>query len=225
MAQGVYNQLLSQLDGLKEQVVAMEGEFEGKLSQLTERLHPAAIDKKPSSTEVPAPLSQEEDALSTGTSSEESAEYTPDAITQLQQLLESIEGGAYLEEQPSDTADQASKTEEEAPVSGDSQAPVTYEDKVALEFLPPANISQILEIEKYLDTLPEVESTEIIPITDRPVIMVFLHEPMQLVDVLSALPAVSHLTEDTNGSDQTEGKSRKIQITLSRETNPDKAES
>lgn len=87
---------------------------------------------------------------------------------------------------------------------------------------------QLLEIDKYLEALPEVEATEIIPIEDKPIITVFLREPMQLIDALSALPEVSQIKEDTNGESTTSGateaedKSRKFQITLSGKTKTDK---
>ena len=76
-----------------------------------------------------------------------------------------------------------------------------------------------------------MEATEIIPITDRPLLTVFLRESIQLTDILSALPEVSQLNEDideevtaSSSDTEAEGKSRKIQITLSGNTNTHKAE-
>ena len=168
MAQRVYNQLLSGLESLNKQVIAMGEEFERDLSKLTE---------------------------------------------------------------------QTSKIEDEAPLLSNNQAPTTYEEKVELEFLPPVNILQILQINKHLEALPEVENTEIIPIIDRPVIEVFLCGPVQLVDVLRTLPEVNQINEvsqPSEGTDeevtavndvtQTESKSRKIEITLSGNTNEGKIE-
>jgi hypothetical protein len=129
-----------------------------------------------------------------------------------------------LPQQPQDDDQDgaASEVEEGAPALDDSQSPTTYEEKIELEFLPPVNILQLLEIDKYLEGLPEVEATEIIPITDKPVIMVFLRESIRLTDVLSALPEVSEAHEDTDGvvsdlSDtaQGNGRAKKIQVTLS----------
>ncbi len=237
MAQRVYNQLVSQLEGLKGQVVAMEEEFERKLFPLTKQTSTATVDEEPSSTEVLASIPQGNN-LTPGTSSEASGEHISDTLAQLQELVENIPDSAQPEEQPQATSSQSpgitdltSEIEEEALVLGNNQAPTTYEEKVELEFLPPVNILQILEIDKYLETLPQVEATEIIPITDRPIITVFLREPIQLTDILSALPEVSQLNEDTDGevtatssAPQAEGKSRKIQVTLSGNTNTDKAE-
>ncbi len=207
MVQGLHNQLLSQLDSLKKRAVAMGEEFESKLLQPIEQTGKAAVD----------------------------VEDTSEATAQLEELLEDVPDGAHPEEQPQATpaqslevTDQTSEIEEEALVSGNNQAPAAYEEKVEIEFLPPINILQILEINNYLESLPEVEATEIIPIADKPAITVFLRESIQLTDVLGALPEVSQLEENTNGEvtadsedTQTEGKSRKIEITLSESNNTD----
>ena len=168
MAQRIYNQLLSGLESLNKQVIAMGEEFERDLSKPTE---------------------------------------------------------------------QTSKIEDKAPLLSNNQAPTTYEEKVELEFLPPVDVLQVVQIDKHLEALPEVRNTEIIPIIDRPVIEVFLCRPLQLVDMLRALPEVSQINEvsqPSEGTDeeftavndvtQAEGKSRKIEITLSGNTNKDKAE-
>ena len=168
MAQRIYNQLLSGLESLNKQVIAMGEEFERDLSKPTE---------------------------------------------------------------------QTSKIEDKAPLLSNNQAPTTYEEKVELEFLPPVDVLQVVQIDKHLEALPEVKNTEIIPIIDRPVIEVSLCRPLQLVDMLRALPEVSQINEvsqPSEGTDeeftavndvtQAEGKSRKIEITLSGNTNKDKAE-
>ncbi|MBA7491830.1 hypothetical protein ES702_02378 [subsurface metagenome] len=72
----------------------------------------------------------------------------------------------------------------------------------------------------YLDSLPEVESTEIIPETDRPSIIVFLREPINLPDVMRTLPEVAEVKEDVTDTAGANGKPRKVQIVLSRETMP-----
>lgn len=168
MAQRIYNQLLSGLESLNKQVIAMGEEFERDLSKPTE---------------------------------------------------------------------QTSKIEDKAPLLSNNQAPTTYEEKVELEFLPPVDVLQVVQIDKHLEALPEVRNTEIIPIIDRPVIELSLCRPLQLVDMLRALPEVSQINEvsqPSEGTDeeftavndvtQAEGKSRKIEITLSGNTNKDKAE-
>jgi len=87
-----------------------------------------------------------------------------------------------------------------------------------LEILPPIDPTQILEIINHLDDLPQVARTELIPQIDRPTIMVFLRQPIELVDILKTLPQVAKVTEDTTGSGGAEGKPRKAQIELPRQT-------
>jgi F0F1-type ATP synthase membrane subunit b/b' len=84
-----------------------------------------------------------------------------------------------------------------------------------LEILPPIDLTQILDIINHLDSLPQVVRTELIPQMDKPTIMVFLRQPIELVDILKTLPQVAKITEETTSA---EGKTRKAQIELPRQT-------
>ena len=84
-----------------------------------------------------------------------------------------------------------------------------------MEVLSPIDMGRIVEFVTQLDQLPEVERTDIIPRIDRPSIMVFLREPVSLIDVLRTLPVVAHVEEDTTDTAVAEGKPRKAQISLS----------
>ena len=87
-----------------------------------------------------------------------------------------------------------------------------------LEILPPIDITKIMGIVTYLDSLPEIKNTELIPIADKPSILVFLHEPIPLIDMLNTLPEVAEVKEDTTDTAGAEGKRRKVQIVLSEKT-------
>ena len=155
----LYGELLTQLDGLKEQVVALEKELEQKLSQ------PSA---ETSTVEEPEKVSVE----------------AGKADNEFLELL-----------QPAGETDEA-------------------EPEWELEILPPIDLTQILDIINYLDGMAEVEQTELIPQMDKPTITVFLRQPIDMVDILQALPQVASVTEDTDGA---EGKPRKAQIELPRQ--------
>jgi len=86
-----------------------------------------------------------------------------------------------------------------------------------LEVLPPIDLTQILDIINHLDDLPQVVRTELIPHMDKPTIMVFLRQPIELVEILETLPQVANVTEDTTDA---EGKPRKAQIELPRQIVP-----
>ena len=155
----LYNQLLSELESLKQQVVALGAEFEHKLSQPAEET--SAVTKK-------------------GNGSHD-------------EFMELIR-----------TIDQTN----------------TGEPEWELEILPPTDIMKMMGVVTYLDQLPEVERTEIIPRTDMPSIIVFLREPISLVDVLRTLPEVAQVKEDATDTAGANGKPRKLQIVLSGETVP-----
>jgi F0F1-type ATP synthase membrane subunit b/b' len=84
-----------------------------------------------------------------------------------------------------------------------------------LEVLPPIDIMKIMSIVGYLDSLPEVEKTEIIPRNERTSITVFLRQPLEVVEVIRTLPEVAQAEEDTADTDS---KPRKVNLMLSGKT-------
>jgi len=94
----------------------------------------------------------------------------------------------------------------------------TGEPDWELEILPPIDITKIMEVSAQLDSLPEVESTEIIPETDRPSIIVFLREPVNLIGTLETLPEVAQVKGDATDVPGANDKPRKVQIVLNGKT-------
>jgi cell division septum initiation protein DivIVA len=83
-----------------------------------------------------------------------------------------------------------------------------------IEILPPIDMAKIMKIVAYLDQLPAVENTEIIPRIDKPSIMVSLRESINIGDVLKRIPEIASV-EFTTAGDATNGKTRKVRIRLS----------
>jgi cell division septum initiation protein DivIVA len=83
-----------------------------------------------------------------------------------------------------------------------------------LQILPPIDIMQTLQIVTYLDSLPEVKNTELIPQVDQALITVFLHKPIQLVSMLKALPQVAEVKEEATEAEGSDSKPMKVQIML-----------
>ena len=69
----------------------------------------------------------------------------------------------------------------------------------------------------YVDSLSQVENTELMPRTDKPAIRVFLREPVDLISMVRARPEVDEATEDADPAGA-EGKTRKVQVVLSGKT-------
>ncbi len=208
LTQQLYRELLSQLKSLKQQITTLEVEFEHKLSQPAEQTSIVTMEKEPLSAQVPATIQQASN-ITAGIGSEVSLERAEDKSAEPQQ--------------PTQTIDQAntSELEEKEPLSADSQAELIYNDEVELEILPPIDVKQIMGIMRYLDSLSEIKNTELIPVIDRPLIIVSLREPMHLLEILRTLPEVGEAKEVTNEGSTTvtdadaEGRRRKIRITLS----------
>jgi cell division septum initiation protein DivIVA len=177
-AQRLYRELLSQLEGLKQQVTELANYGEAiTLSQPVRPDDPAVV--------------EEENSLNTGTATEASPET----------------GGSVSAEALEPDAGELDKG---VSISAENQETTEYEVEVKLEIMPPIDISKIMGIMTYLDGLPEVETTELVPLTDRPLIMVSQREPMQLIEILETLPEVGQAKEVADGE-----KGRKVEITLS----------
>ena len=114
-------------------------------------------------------------------------------------------------------ADTGEETEQTLAANDQETTPQGNNLDLELEVLPPLDIMKIMEIVTYLDNLPEVENTELIPNTERPSIMVSLREPIELISMLSALPEVANVEEDKSEPAE-EGKPKKLQISLSLES-------
>jgi hypothetical protein len=114
-------------------------------------------------------------------------------------------------------ADTGEETEQMPAANDQETTPQGNNLDLELEVLPPLDIMKIMEIVTYLDNLPEVENTELIPNTERPSIMVSLREPIELISMLSALPEVANVEEDKSEPAE-EGKPKKLQISLSLES-------
>ena len=97
---------------------------------------------------------------------------------------------------------------------------VEGEPEWELEILPPIDLTQILDIINYLDNLPEVKQTELIPQMDQPSITVFLHQPIELIDILKELPQVARVTQETTASNGAAVKTKRVQIELAGKTAP-----
>jgi hypothetical protein len=168
------SQLVSELDSLKQQAVALGAAVEDKLSQVIEETSTVTTDED----EIRA----------------ESRELVP-------------------------TIDKTitSKSEEKALVSADGEEIAPYERKpeFEVEIMPPIDIIKMMGIVNYIDSLPEVKNTELIPLTDNPSILVFLHEPIHLIDTLKTLPEVAQVKEDSTNTAGAEDEQRKVQIVLS----------
>ena len=129
-----------------------------------------------------------------------------------------------LEETSTVTSEQNERRDEFVKLIQTEDRESTGEPDWELEILPPIDITKMMGVVTYLDSLPEVESTEIIPETDSPSIMVFLREPINLTDVMRTLPEVAQVKEDMTDTAGANTKPRKVQIVLKEKTVLDETE-
>jgi hypothetical protein len=133
-------------------------------------------------------------------------------------------GSTPAESEPAPTVSEKDTEEksEAAPAAPNRESNELFNPELELEIMPPLDIIKIMEIVSYLDNLPEIENTELIPNTERPSIIVSLRKPVNLIDLLSTTPEIDHLEEDaTETADPTRPK--RIQVSLSPEPLPQEA--
>jgi vacuolar-type H+-ATPase subunit H len=186
----LYGELLTQLDSLKKQVVALEEELDQKLSQPPEK-----------------------------TSTVEELNNVNEELNNVNEELNKVSEKPSKVEMEADKVNEAGKVDNEF-LELIRPANETGEDEPEweLEILAPIDLTQILDIINHLDSLPEVEQTELIPQIDRPTITVFLRKSIDMVNILRTLPQVAQVTEVTMTSNGDAIKPRKAQIELSGKT-------
>jgi cell division septum initiation protein DivIVA len=186
----LYGELLTQLDSLKEQVVALKEELDQKLSQPPEK-----------------------------TSTVEELNNVNEELNNVNEELNKVSEKPSKVEMEADKVNEAGKVDNEF-LELIRPANETGEDEPEweLEILAPIDLTQILDIINHLDSLAEVEQTELIPQIDRPTITVFLRKSIDMVNILRTLPQVAQVTEVTMTSNGDAIKPRKAQIELSGKT-------
>ena len=157
----LYDQLISELESLKQQAAKLEVDFEDKLSQPSEETGTVSVEQDRSQDEF--------------------MEFIRDGVDQIN----------------------------------------TDKPEWEVEILPPVDLNKIMEVLAHLDSLAEVEKTEIIPETDRPSIILFLREPVNLIGTLETLPEVAQVKGDATDVLGANDKPRKVQIVLKGKTVPD----
>ncbi len=96
-------------------------------------------------------------------------------------------------------------------VSGSTETD-TDEPQWEIEIVPPIDIMKIMNIVGYLDSLPEVTKTEIIPRNDLTSVMVYLSAPLDIVATMRGLPEIGLVTESGKNKD---GKPSRLTVSLS----------
>ena len=188
------SQLLSELEDFRQQIGALEVELEQKLFQSVGE-H-VTIDTGESTTVNTQEHSTADIVESTTVNTQEhstadigeSTNVTTQEDEQIDKFLELLQ-----------TADQTDTTEPEWEV----------------EVLPPIDIMKIMEFVTHLDSLPGISKTEIIPNADKPSILLYLSEPIDVIDVMRTLPEVAYINKDTIDNADTNGKLKKVQISIS----------
>lgn len=170
----LYNQLVNQLDGFRQQTVTARDNFVRRLPEMIKDIgkipisqdsggkSPVDLPKKSESTPVMSELPKQEDK-------------NKQAIPE-----EKLKPGDFIGE-------------------------------VELKILPPINVMQIIGLTQYLDNLPEIETTELIPLHDKPSIIAAINEPMPLLELLKEFPEVAEVNEESNNSTPSKGQ-RVIQL-------------
>ena len=188
-----FGSLLEDLDRLRKQAAAARADFEN-------RPLPAAKESMATGT---APVEQREPAAGKAQQVRE-----PSAMAaQEQPSGPPVKEGKTLDQylQPSQPTNQPDKSFDLSRLLEMEDRADLGEPQFEVEILPPVHMRKMMEVVAYLDELPEVENTEIIPRVDMPAILVFLRKEINLLNVLRTIPGIAHLEEVATGADASNG--------------------
>ncbi len=192
--------LLDELERLKQQAAAMQADFDNRSPESGKERTTATIG-----------IAQEKDGAA--------GEPAGQSDTMVAEVSDKTGGERPHQPEPISlaTEDAEKSFEPSGPLPVEEQ-PESGRPQWEVEILPPFEIATIMEVVSFLDQLPEVANTEmIVPQIDAPLILVFLRRPMNVIDVLQKVPAVASVEEMTSDIAATNGKPRKVRISLSRD--------
>jgi hypothetical protein len=191
--------LLDELERLKQQAAAIQADFDNA---------PPQFGEEKSATTVG--IAQEKDAAA-----EKPAGQGDTTVAEVSEKAR--EEHPHQPEPISRATEDAEKTFQfSGPLEVEEQSE-SGKPQWEVEIVPPFEIATIMEVVSFLDQLPEVANTEmVVPQIDAPLILVFLRRPMNVVDVLQKLPAVSSVEEMPSDIAATNGKPKKVRISLLR---------
>jgi len=195
--------LLEELERLKQQAAAIQADFDNRAPECGEEKSTATIEIGQKRDRSAAENAEQRDTMVAEASKKKVGEYPhhPEPIWR--------------------PADDAEKSFESSELLSMEQQPQSGKPQWEVEILPPFEIGKIMEVVSFLDQLPEVANTEmIVPQIDAPLILVFLRRPINVVDVLQKVPAVAYVEEVASNIAATNGKSRKVRISLSGDKKP-----
>jgi len=198
-----FGYLVEELERLKQQAVAIQADFDKKSPEFGEEKSTATVG-----------IAQEKDG--------EAGEFAGQSDTMITEASKKTVGECPHQPEPSWLAmDDAEKSFEPSELLRIEEQPESGKPQWEVEILPPFEIAKIMEVVSFLDQLPEVVNTEmIVPQIDAPLILVFLRRPINVVDVLQKVPAVAYVEEVMANIASTNGKPRKVRISLSEEKKP-----
>jgi hypothetical protein len=195
--------LLDELERLKQQAAAIQADFDNGSPEFPEEKSTATVK-----------IGQKRDG-----SAEQIAEQRDTVVTEASK--KTVSESPHQVEPMWRAGDDGEKSFESSELLQMEEQPESGKPQWEVEILPPFEIGKIMEVVSFLDQLPEVANTEmIVPQIDAPLILVFLHRPMNVVDVLQKVPAVAYVEEVTSNIAATNGKPRKVRISLLRDKKP-----
>ena len=193
-----FGYLVKELERLKQQAVAIQADFDNRSPGFGEEKRTATVG-----------IAQEKDGAATETGEQ--------SDTMVAEVNEKRPCERPHQPEPSWRAtDDGEKSVESSGLLRMEEQPESGKPQWEVEILPPFEIAKIMEVVSFLDQLPEVANTEmIVPQIDVPLILVFLRRSINVVDVLQRVPAVAYVEEVTSNMAATNGKPRKVRISVS----------
>ncbi len=213
MAQKLHSQLLSGLKDVTEQAIALQADWESRLSVSIEgSLSPDSITPPPSVPATEEPIEDKAVLDTPEAKAQDEAEPKAEAkndnsiFEQLEQAWGNTEKAEPADKPEVAPAEAISQPEEEATdkttvALDEGTASTNYEGRVELDILPPLVPNQLVEIQRYLRDWPGIGIIELGPSSGGYSITLSLDRPMPLIDILKQLPDIEVAEERIDSGD------------------------
>ncbi len=67
--------------------------------------------------------------------------------------------------------------------------------EIGIEIIPPLDISVIMNVIEYLESLPQVKGVELLSRVEKPLIIIYLKKPMDIIKTLESVADIDEVTE------------------------------
>ncbi len=117
-------------------------------------------------------------------------------ISMVQDMEKSIIGEANKRLSPDKSEKLSTEDEADEPNEGLTHQAESFDNReIGIEIVPPFDINAVMRVIEHLGTLPQVLDVELISRVNEPLVIVYLKQPLDILEILETLPDIEEVSE------------------------------